>query len=86
MNHLLRPVKLDIAASGHVMYREPGTELQPGWIPFFSTETVEEAKAMINHFCRKARPPGVGWIVNVPPSYPDELEALALEFEEGYPL
>lgn len=53
---LSRRFFLDLTASGHVFVREKGSGAPlHGALPVFSTETEEEAKALIVRHCRRAR-------------------------------
>lgn len=47
-----RPVKLDASADGAVVIRESGP-ITDGFLPLFSTSTVEEAEGLRVRFCRK---------------------------------
>lgn len=49
-----RAYQLTVAASGHVFVNRAGSALEPGALPVFSTDTHEEALALVVRHCRRA--------------------------------
>lgn len=83
---LSRAVLLDCSANGAVFIREQGQPLREGTLPFFSTDTVEEAETLRRSHCRLSRERGVkvyflnNWIGEAL----DSLYAAADEFRASY--
>jgi hypothetical protein len=70
---LSRKFLLDVTASGHVFIRERGSARRDGALPTFSTDTYDEAEALIIRFCRRANDSSGLYCLN---EVPADLDAL----------
>jgi hypothetical protein len=85
---LSRDVVIDVMASGHCTLhvrgaRAPRGSRAPGSLPVFSTDTFDEAKALLVRFC-KLSPHGEGYIAPGFDGNLNELEAFGDKLRAEY--
>lgn len=83
-NVLDRQFFLDVDAAGYVSIRERGSKDKRRGLPVFSTDTREQAKALIVRHCRLARDGSGLYRLNDPPKDVDDLGRITELFRETY--
>jgi hypothetical protein len=83
-NDLERRFLLDVDAAGNVTVRERGKGKSGGGLPVFSTDTHEQAKALIVRHCRLARDGSGLYTLNDPPRAVESLGDVSDLFRTTY--